>query len=247
MKLSIVLPAYNEEDVLEKNVQSVYDEVRKFTGTGGFEIIVCDDTSTDATPRICLQLSKRFREVRCVRYENGPSRRENLSLAIKAARGDIIICLDTDLSVKPAFIAKLVSGIEQGYDITTGSRYTSGARIKRTLFRSMISRAYNLFMMAYFGSKIRDHQCGFKAFKRKAIFQLINELGYDSSFRRGWFWDTELLIRAQRHGFRVLEIPVDWEGDMKSSFKISREIRMIPYVLSLKWRLMRRMGRAKNA
>ncbi|MBI2580186.1 glycosyltransferase [Candidatus Woesearchaeota archaeon] len=244
MKLSIVLPAYNEEEILGKNVQSLYNEVRKFIGTGSFEIIVCDDTSTDATPKICQQLSKHFREVRCIRYENGPSRRENLSLAIKAAQGDIIICTDTDLSVKPAFIAKLISGIGQGYDIVTGSRYTKGACVKRTLFRSMISRAYNLFMRTYFGSKIRDHQCGFKAFRRKAIFQLTDELGYDSSFRRGWFWDTELLIRAQRHRFRVLEIPVDWEGDAKSSFKISREIRMIPYVLSLKWRLR---GRMKNA
>src|SRR3990167_1263992 len=96
MKLSVVLPAYNEEEVLGKNVQSVYNEVRKFTGTGGFEIIVCDDTSTDATPKICQQLSKRFREIRCIRYENGPSRRENLALAIKAALGDIIVCIDTD-------------------------------------------------------------------------------------------------------------------------------------------------------
>lgn len=235
MKLSLIMPVYNEEKVIEKNVMSVYLKLKEISAS--FELIICDDSSRDSTPQICADLARRFRELRYVRYDNGPSRRENLSLAIKSAKGDIIIYVDSDLSVGPFFINALISGIDKGYDIVIGSRYAEGAAFERSFSRNIISRFYNLFMRIYFGSKIRDHQCGFKAFKRHIIFTLIDELGYDSSLRRGWFWDVELLLRAQFHNFRIFEMPIEWKSGSKSNFEIKREIKMIPYVLFLKWRL----------
>lgn len=237
MMLSIVIPIYNEAEILERNVTAVYSEAKKICPS--FEILICDDSSTDATPEISEQLSKRFKEITHVRYHNGPSRRENMALAMKSAKGGIIAYLDSDLAVKPEFIRKLLEGIRAGNDIVIGSRYVKGAVCERKLFRSIISKTYNFFMQTYFGSRICDHQCGFKAFKRKAILQLIEELGYDKKFKRGWFWDTELLIRAQRRHYRILEIPVVWEYGKRSTFRLMREVRMIPYVLMLKWRYSR--------
>lgn len=236
MMLSIVIPAYNEAEILERNVTAVYSEAKKICRS--FEILICDDSSTDATPEISRRLSKRFREITHVRCRNGPSRRENMALAMKSAKGGTIAYLDSDLAVKPEFIRKLLEGIRAGNDIVIGSRYAPGAVCERKLFRSIISKAYNFFMQAYFGSRIRDHQCGFKAFRREAILKLIEELGYDKKFKRGWFWDTELLILAQRRHYRILEIPIVWKYGKRSTFRLMREVRMIPYVLMLKWRYL---------
>jgi hypothetical protein len=90
-------------------------------------------------------------------------------------------------------------------------------------------------MKIYFHSKIKDHQCGFKAFKKEKLLQLLDEMGYEKT--RGWFWDVELLVRAQRKGYSIDEFPVEWKEGKLSSFNIQRELRMLPYVLKLKWKL----------
>ncbi|MFH1182134.1 MAG: glycosyltransferase [Candidatus Woesearchaeota archaeon] len=235
MRLSIFLPVYNEEDILMKNTLAVYDEAKKLRLP--FEIIICDDSSKDRTNQICLQLAKEFKEISFIKYENGPSRRENLALAMKGAKGEIVFYSDIDLSVNPKYMPELIAKLNEGFDIATGSRYAAKTRVERRFFRKAISYAYNLFMRIYFCSKVKDHQCGFKAFRKEILLELIKELGYDSKFRRGWFWDAELLLRAQRKRLKIAEVPVNWQGDMKSSFRIKRELRMLPYVLALKWRL----------
>jgi len=235
MKLSVIIPVYNEAKIIEKNVMRVYSEIKKISNN--FEIIICDDSSTDLSPEISQELARKFREIKYVSYQNGPSRRENLALTIKHAKGDIIAYLDSDLAVNPSYISRLVSGIENGYDVVVGSRYVRGAISERRFLRWVISKFYNFLVQLYFGSRILDHQCGFKAFKRDVALRLVDKLGYDSRFRRGWFWDAELLIRAQLDRFRILEIPIVWTYGNRSTFKLMREIKMIPYVIPLKWRL----------
>jgi hypothetical protein len=86
-------------------------------------------------------------------------------------------------------------------------------------------------------SRILDHQCGFKAFKRDVFHSLAVSAGYDGSHKRGWFWDAEILIRAQREGYKIREVPVRWTAAKKSSFNFTRELKVIPYMLSFRKRI----------
>ncbi len=145
--------------------------------------------------------------------------------------------MDMDIPVDLDSLKKLINSVKNSYDLSTGSRYLYRSTVKRSLWRHAISIIYNLFMKFYFGSMIKDHQCGFKAFKRNVILKLIDKLGYDSKFKRGWFWDVELLIRAQKYGYNIYEFPVQWKAGEKSTFNIKRELKMIPYILALRFKL----------
>lgn len=232
-ELSVFLPVYNEEKILEKNTRIVYDTVKSITK--GFEICIVDDSSTDKTPEVAKKLAKDKR-IRHIRFENGPSRRENLGIAFKKARGDIIGFMDIDLASDIKKLKVLIKKIRNGSDIAIGSRY-KGKRANRKGYRKLISYAYNTGMKVVFQSTVKDHQCGFKFFKKDVVMKLIDRMGYDANFKRGWFWDAELLIRAQKAGYKISEVPVRWRFGAQSSFNVKRELRMLPHVFGLRIRL----------
>lgn len=237
--ISVFVPCYNEEKRLEKNILQIYDALKKLKKP--FELVIVDDGSRDATPALAQKLASLHNEIRHQRYETGPSRRENLGKAFRTAKGEIIAFMDLDLSVPLSFLPLLLGGIVAGNDIVIGSRYakkhTGEQTLKRTFTRFVISRIYNLFMWLYFGSKIQDHQCGFKAFQKDVLFSLLDAMGYDEKFVRGWFWDVELLLRAQKKEYKIVEFPVSWNEGKQSSFDFSRELKMLPYVFKLRFRL----------
>ena len=230
-KVSVFFPVYNEAWRLEANVLSV----RRFLQDSrmDYELIVIDDGSTDSTQEIAKVLQKEMGVI-YIRYKKGCSRRENLARSFEKAGGDIIAFMDADLATDIGQLPELVKEADM-HGIAIGCRYAKGSVIKRKPSRLLFSIAYNSFMRLYFGSRVRDHQCGFKAFRRDILLDLAKEAGYDRSLRRGWFWDAEILIRAQKKGHRIKEIPVVWRDMRKSSFNIRREIKMIPYILRLKF------------
>ncbi len=232
--LSIFLPVFNEEEILEKNVMKIYEFLTNFVDY--FEIYIIDDGSTDLTPQIGKKLAQKS-GVRYLRFERGPSRRENLAQAFKKASGDIIVYMDIDLSSDFRALPKLIDEIQNGMDIVIGSRYVKGAKTKRVFWRLIMSLAYNNFIRFFFNSKIKDHQCGFKVFKKSVLLGLVDETGYDRLFKRGWFWDAEILIRGQKKGYKISEVPITWEHRDKGSFNFRRELKIIPYILELKMKL----------
>lgn len=234
IKFSVLIPVYNESDVLETNLHKIIKEMRKFRSP--FEIIIVDDNSKDDTPIIGKRLQRTIKQIKYVRFNVGPSRRENLAKAMKVAKGQILIYMDIDLAVHPRYLNNLIRDSYK-WDIVVGSRYLKGSKVKRTLLRRMISNVYNNFMKFWFSSEVKDHQCGFKAFRKSVVLPLIFEMGYDKKLVRGWFWDAELLIRAQRKGHKIKEIPVRWVRGKSSSFSLKRELRMVPYVFKLRGKL----------
>jgi len=198
-----------------------------------FNIYIVDDASSDRTKSIGKSLAGKNPKIIYVRFERGPSRRENLALAFKKSKNEVIVLMDIDLSVNLRYLQKILEKIEKGSHISTGSRYM-GINAKRTLSRKIISIVYNKFIRVYFGSKIKDHQCGFKAFRREVLLEVLKDMGYDKSMKRGWFWDAELLIRAQNKGYKVSEVPVHWSAGEQSSFNFKREMRMLNKLLNLK-------------
>lgn len=230
--ISVFVPVYNCASILKNSILLIHQELSILTKK--FEIIIVDDASTDDTLIVASSFKKE--NIFVTRFSNGPSRRENLSVAMRSANFPIVLFTDVDLAVDVAYIKNLLLEINNGASIAIGSRH-KGIKPKRTLFRKIVSQGYNMFMRNYFWSSISDHQCGFKAFKKEALTQLLDSMGYDDTFQRGWFWDAELLIRAQKKGFKISEVPVEWHFGSKSTFKISREIKMIPYVLKLRFRI----------
>lgn len=229
--LSIFIPIFDEEEIIEKHITLVYNFLREhFTH---FELAIVDDASMDNTCHISKKLSNKYGEITYIRYENGPSRRENLAEAMKKAKYHIIAYMDIDLSIPLRFILPLVKAISQGFDICIGSRYLKESKFRRSMGRLLISRIYHHSVRLLFNSKITDYQCGFKAFNKQRLFILLDELGYDKQFVRGWFWDAELLLRAERRKYRIEEIPVFWKAGAKSSFNLVREFKALPYIVKM--------------
>jgi glycosyltransferase involved in cell wall biosynthesis len=229
--LSMALPCYNEGELAVENTLKVHDYLK--SQPWSFEILVCDDGSSDGTSEKLDALQSDA--IRVFHYSNGPSRRENLALTLQQGSGEILAFMDMDLATSLNHLPDLIEPIQGGkFDMVVGSRYQKGAEVERSFLRRLYSELYNRTIRLLLGSRILDHQCGFKAFRKSVLLQLIQEMGYDSAFSRGWFWDAELLIRAQRHEFRILEMPVRWVHARKSSFNFLRELKVIPSMIRLR-------------
>lgn len=226
--INIFLPIYNEEKIVKENILKVYNEIKKLKEE--FKIFIIDDGSKDKTPEICKELTKEHKEINHLYFENGPSRRENLGKSFLNIPNNEIICfMDIDLASDIQRTNDLINYIKEGYDVSIGSRY-KGIKSVRSIKRLIISKTYNGIICLLFGSKIDDHQCGFKAFKSEKIKEIIQQMGYDNSFKRGWFWDAEILLRAQKNGFKIQEFPIKWEAGKQSSFNFQRELRILKYM-----------------
>ena len=235
MKISMFIPIFNEEDILERDIELIDYVLKKLPY--GYEIFVVDDASSDHSEIIAEKIAAARKEVHHLRFDFGPTRRENLAQSFKKATGDIIAFMDIDLATNLRFVPQLIKEVENGYDIVTGSRYARGAKIKRRLPRLIISVLYNAFVRFFFQTQIKDHECGFKAFKRDVILKLVDEMGFDVSLRRGVFWDTELLVRALRHGYKIRELPIWWTERRKSALNFRREIKSLGYLFEFKSKL----------
>ena len=211
--VSVVLPAYNEEATLEDTVEATLSTLAEFLPDGDFEVMIAEDGCTDHTPQIADRLAATDERVRHVHSEERLGRGGALERAFEAADGDVLVYFDTDLATDMSHLEELVEAVRSGeYDLATGSRWMPGREADRPAKRGVPSRGFNLLVRGLLGSDVRDHQCGFKAISREAFSTLADDVEDDH-----WFWDTELLVRAQRQGLRVKEFPVAWEpkGDTK--------------------------------
>jgi|GEM_PF-220483 len=203
-KVSIVIPVYNEAKRLETCVLKVKDEIEKITPD--YEIIIAEDGSTDGTDKLAGNLSRAFKQVLHQHYSHRLGKGGALKSALKISQGDIFIFLDVDLATDLSHLKELIDEIKNGYDIVIGSRRLAGSKVKKPIVRKVATFFYNSLIELLFQDEIRDHQCGFKAFKRKPLMKII-----DSVEDNKWFFDTEVLIKAKKRGYRVKEIPVVWK------------------------------------
>ena len=213
VEVSVVLPAYNEADTIESTVTTTLSTLRAFLPAGSFEVIVAEDGCDDRTPAIADRLAADDDRVRHVHSDERLGRGGALERAFAAARGDTLVYFDTDLATDMRHLEELVERVRSGdADVATGSRWLPGEVADRPAKRGVPSRVYNGLVRLFLRSSLRDHQCGFKAVSREAFDRLHEDVADDH-----WFWDTELLIRAQRAGLTVAEFPVAWEpkGDTK--------------------------------
>ncbi|MBI5417745.1 glycosyltransferase [Candidatus Poribacteria bacterium] len=235
VEISCFIPAYNEEKIIGHCLNSIIYLFEKLNYN--FEIFVVDDASKDNMEKMVAEIINKDHRVKYLKYANGPTKRENLAISFNKAKGSIILFTDADLSADIKSIPEFINLVKQGSDIVIGSRYVKGADVRRTPLRRLYSIVYNLFVRAYFQSPFRDLQCGLKVFNKDILLNLVEKMRYDDSLKRGWTWDTELLLRAKNQRLKISEIPVTWRyhrGDYMNPFK---QIKSIIYLINLKKRL----------
>jgi hypothetical protein len=209
MQISIVVPVYNEESGLRGALAQLRKAVEKITDD--YEVIIAEDGSTDGTYRLAKKISKENPKFICSHNDKKLGRGEALRRAFRVSRGRILIYMDSDMATDLRHLKELISSIENGAQFSTGSRLLLKSDTKRSAKREITSRAYNMLVGVLFGIPIHDMQCGFKAFERKALFEILDDVQ-----DKHWFWDTECLILAYKKGYKVVEFPIRWR-DKKSS------------------------------
>jgi glycosyltransferase involved in cell wall biosynthesis len=214
--LEVVVPVYNEERVLETSVRELrgYLDTRfPVTST----IVIVDNASTDRTWEIARRLHADLTGVDAVHMDR-KGRGLALRTAWSASPAAVVAYMDVDLSTGLDALLPLVAPLLSGHsDVAIGSRLAPGARVTRGIKREVISRAYNLILRAALHTRVADAQCGFKAMRADVAQELLPTIADN-----GWFFDTELLVRAARQGLRIHEVPVDWVEDPDSRVDIVR-------------------------
>ncbi|GGR75430.1 hypothetical protein GCM10010269_13310 [Streptomyces humidus] len=212
--LDVVIPVYNEERDLEPCVRRLHDHLTR-TFPYSFRITVADNASTDTTPSVARRLEAWIPEVRNVRLEQ-KGRGRALRTVWSASDAPILAYMDVDLSTDLNALLPLVAPLISGHsDLAIGSRLARESRVVRGPKREFISRAYNLILRGSLQARFSDAQCGFKAIRRD-VARVLLPLVEDT----GWFFDTEMLVLAERAGLRIHEVPVDWVDDPDSTVHI---------------------------
>jgi putative flippase GtrA len=212
--LDVVVPVHNEQTDLAPCVRRLHDHLSQYFPYP-FRITIADNASVDATPSVAARLADELPDVisvRLIQKGRGRALREVWS----ASDATVLAYMDVDLSTDLAALLPLVAPLLSGHsDLAIGSRLARGARVVRGAKREFISRCYNLILRSALAARFTDAQCGFKAIRADVAAQLL-PLVRDT----GWFFDTELLVLAQRIGLRIHEVPVDWVDDPDSRVDI---------------------------
>ncbi len=212
--LDVVIPVYNEETDLEPCIRRLHAHLAEHVSYP-YRITVADNASTDSTLRVAERLAREFPEV-AVHHLDEKGRGRALNAVWRASDAAVLAYMDVDLSTDLAALGPLVAPLLSGHsDLAIGSRLARGARVVRGPKREFISRAYNLILKSTLAAKFSDAQCGFKAIRADVARELLPHVE-----DTGWFFDTELLVLAQRAGLRIHEVPVDWVDDPDSSVNI---------------------------
>jgi putative flippase GtrA len=208
--LDVVIPVYNEQDDLERCVRRLHAHLAG-TFPYRFRITIADNASTDDTLALAETLQAALQEVRAVHLpEKGRGRA--LRAVWLASDAAVLAYMDVDLSTDLSALLPLVAPLLSGHsDLAIGTRLARTAQVVRGPKREIISRCYNVLLRGTLHTRFSDAQCGFKAIRREVAQQLL-PLVEDT----GWFFDTELLVLAERAGLRIAEVPVDWVDDPDS-------------------------------
>lgn len=212
--LEIVIPVYNEERDLGDCVRRLH----AFLGSGfpfTARITVADNASTDSTLAVAHSLAAELAGVEVVHLDR-KGRGRALRAVWEGSDAEVVAYMDVDLSTDLNALLPLVAPLVSGHsDLAVGTRLATSSRVVRGRKREVISRCYNLILRASLQAKFSDAQCGFKAM-RTEVARRVLPLVEDGE----WFFDTELLVIAERAGLRIHEVPVDWIDDPDSRVDI---------------------------
>jgi glycosyltransferase involved in cell wall biosynthesis len=218
-KVDVVVPVYNEEKALPVSIPRLAEFLRESLPYE-WRIVIADNASVDETPAVSRKLEEEYpAEVTYSRIE-----RKGRGYALKQTWGqstaDVMSYMDVDLSTGLDAFPPLIKAIaDDGYGVATGSRLMRESKVDRSLKRTILSRGYNLIIKAMMRTRFSDAQCGFKAISRE-VAQRVLPLIQDNN----WFFDTELLVLAEKMGYKIKDIPVVWDEDKDTRVKIGATV-----------------------
>jgi putative flippase GtrA/glycosyltransferase involved in cell wall biosynthesis len=214
-RIEVVVPVFNEQGTLERSITTLAESLADQFDEPWL-ITIADNASTDATPVIADRLAAEVPGVQA-RHLGQKGRGRALAQAWLASDAEVVAYVDVDLSTDlralPPLLAPLLSGHS---DVAIGTRLAAASRVVRGAKRELISRSYNFLLHRMLGVTFSDAQCGFKAMRRDVAQRVLPHV-QDT----GWFFDTELLVIAERAGLRIHEVPVDWVDDEQSTVDIA--------------------------
>lgn len=229
--VEITIPVYNEEKELEKHILILHDFCLKNLKSYDWHITIADNASIDNTPLIASAIAKKYPRISNFRLEQ-KGRGRAVKRVWNESGKDLCVYMDLDLSTDLVHLPKILWALENGYDIAVGSRLAKGAKVEgRTFLRELTSRTLNFFFIQlFFRTNFTDAQCGFKGVTRNVIEKLIPKIKEND-----WFFDGELLIVAEKSGYKIYEEPVHWVDNPGSTVRlistISGDIKVMARLL----------------
>ncbi|UCE75393.1 MAG: glycosyltransferase, partial [Methanomassiliicoccales archaeon] len=220
MKISIILPAYNEETRLPSCLDRLSEYLSKINLN--YEIIVSADGSTDKTEEIASDYESINPNIILVSFPERLGKGGGILNATNVASGDILIIMDVDLSVPPEQITPTIVKMEEEQaDLIYGSRNMpeSIILVEPPLYRKFLGKAFNFFFRLLFGIELHDTQCGFKAVRKGVFDSLQRDLNIE-----GFAYDIDLAVKANKHGYKIVEIPVTWSHGSGSKVNVFRQM-----------------------
>lgn len=215
--VDVVIPVYNEERDLPRSITTLHAFLKE-NCPYRWRVVIADNASTDRTLELAKELAQRHPEVTYIHLDQ-KGRGRALRTAWTSSDADFVSYMDVDLSTNLKAFPPLIDAlVKDSYHVAIGSRLKKGAMVTRQWKREIISRIYNLLIKLMFPSRrFSDAQCGFKALSREAVCKLV-PLVKDQA----WFFDSEVLLRAEQHGYKIFEVPVEWIEDLDSRVKIGK-------------------------
>jgi len=213
MKVTIALPVLNEEMVLRRSVKQLVGFVRSHMPEAGCTLVIADNGSDDRTGEIGQQLMSDYDEVEYLRLNE---RGKGLAVVSSWQKfpADVYAFMDIDLSTDLAALPELCNVAFNTGGLAAGSRFHKDSVVVRSLARRVISICYRLVLRRAFGTSISDAPCGFKAVSAAVFKEVVPEVK-----DRRWFFDTELVIRAEKKKFPINEIPINWKESVTQGRK----------------------------
>ncbi|MFA6255221.1 MAG: glycosyltransferase [Patescibacteria group bacterium] len=212
MKILIAIPAYNEESILEKSVLKLLAFCQQNL-SDDWQIIIADNNSKDRTSVIGKDLAAKFPAVKYL-FVSQKGKGVAIKTAWRQDSADIYCFMDADLATDLAALPQLISGIKEGNDLVIGSRFHPKSKVVRSLGRKLTSQAYRLVLKIILALKINDAPCGFKAINQKVKENLLDLIN-----NQQWFFDSELVILAEKKGYKIKEIPISWQDPREGTDK----------------------------
>ena len=205
IEVSVVVPAYNEEDRLEPTVRDIVAYFRRVGRAA--EVIVVDDGSRDGTASLVRSLGGEFPEVRLLRLPANSGKGYAVRAGVVNARGNLVLFADADGATPIEEIERLEAAIDAGADVAIGSRaaQAAGVQVNTRFYRKVIGRAFHLLVQTLTVRGFQDTQCGFKLFRGDVAQDLFTRM-----HMKGFSFDVEVLLMARRGAHTVAEVPVNW-------------------------------------
>ncbi len=229
-EVTVVIPVFNDLHALGIAIPRSIELLSQITNS--FELIIAEDGSTDGSTDFVRQYELGDTRIHLLHSDERLGRGKALNRAIHESKGNIVCYYDVDLATNLQHLPELLGAIREGEDIATGSRLMPGSDTVRTGGREIASRSYNFLVRLFLGSRIYDHQCGFKAFRKEYILPILPSIRSSH-----WFWDTEILVRSQHHGAHIREFPVRWRAGKGTTVKVKDVFEMGSSILRLWWQI----------